>query len=117
MADEPEPMSVKDRIAALKLNQVGRVPGQQQPASAQANNGANVTIKRPPPPPPPARPNVPARPQSTNVPTAQHHPPSTNGIANQPEVEQPTAGEEKRPVSTATRAFWAFTCIATPSAV
>ncbi|GAB1741235.1 hypothetical protein NU219Hw_g6476t1 [Hortaea werneckii] len=92
MADEPEPMSVKDRIAALKLNQVGRVPGQQQPASSQANNGTNATTKRPPPPPPSARPTVPARPQSTNVPTAQHHPPSTNGIANQPEVEQPTAG-------------------------
>ncbi|KAI7209159.1 hypothetical protein KC333_g8850 [Hortaea werneckii] len=92
MADEPEPMSVKDRIAALKLNQVGRVPGQQQPPSSQANNGTNATTKRPPPPPPPARPNVPARPQSTNVPTAQHHPPSTNGIANQPEVERPTAG-------------------------
>ncbi|RMY98897.1 hypothetical protein D0860_08421 [Hortaea werneckii] len=91
MADEPEPMSVKDRIAALKLNQVGRVPGQQQPASSQANNGTNATTKRPPPPPPPARPNVPPRPQSTNVPTAQHHPPSANGIANQPEVEQPTA--------------------------
>ncbi|GAB1734414.1 hypothetical protein NU195Hw_g9506t1 [Hortaea werneckii] len=92
MADEPEPMSVKDRIAALKLNQVGRVPGQQQPASSQANNGTDATTKRPPPPPPPPRPNVPPRPKSTNVPTAQHHPPSANGIANQPEVEQPTAG-------------------------
>ncbi|KAI6951786.1 hypothetical protein KC321_g17935, partial [Hortaea werneckii] len=92
MADEPEPMSVKDRIAALKLNQVGRVPGHQQPASSRPDYGTDATTKRPPPPAPPARPNIPPRPQSTNVPTAQHHPPSTNGIANQPEVEQPTAG-------------------------
>ncbi|KAK4553932.1 hypothetical protein LTR86_009108 [Recurvomyces mirabilis] len=87
MADDAEPMSVKDRIAALKLNQVGRAPGQTPLTNGLATNGT-LNKARPPPPPPP-RPTVPPRPQSTNVPRLQDHVPSSaNGITNQPEGER-----------------------------
>ncbi|KAK5118924.1 hypothetical protein LTR62_000135 [Meristemomyces frigidus] len=89
MADDAGALSVKERIAQLKLNQVGRVPGQTLPASGAATSNGSLPKSRPPPPPPP-RPTIPPRPQSTNVPRLQDHSPVTgNGITNQPEAERP----------------------------
>ena len=86
---EDQPQSIADRIAALKLNQVGKVPSQPPPSYDQATNGVN-TAARPRPPPPP-RPAVPARPathgrtQSSNNPPVQDHPQVVNaGIGNLP---------------------------------
>lgn len=84
---EAQPQSIADRIAALKLNQVGRVPGENQPVKDQT-----ATARRPPPPPPPPvqKPNLPARPvrtQSSNVPTLDDHATISNGgINNMPEA-------------------------------
>ncbi|KAK5122027.1 hypothetical protein LTR85_004273 [Meristemomyces frigidus] len=93
MAEEPGQMSVKERIAQLKLNQVGRVPDQTPPPYEQVTNGTTWAKKRPPPPPRPdipARPNAHGRAQSTNVPTIQNHIPN-GGIGNQPETDRPVA--------------------------
>lgn len=86
MAEE-QPQSIADRIAALKLNQVGRTPS----PSPQAGNTTNSTGRAKPPPPPP-RPSLPARPsvhertQSANVPTTQGYASVSNGgISNLPE--------------------------------
>ncbi|TKA79655.1 hypothetical protein B0A55_03431 [Friedmanniomyces simplex] len=89
MADEAGTMSVKERIAALKLSSSnGHVPIQAPPSYDQATHGA---VKRARPPPPP-RPTVPPRPQSTNVPPTQDHVAITRtGIANQPEGDSPYA--------------------------
>ena len=90
MEDE-RPQSIADRIAALKLNQVGGGSSQPPPSYDQATNGAVTGTRRPPPPPP--RPNLPARPnrtQSSNVPTTQDHAPVSNsGVGNLPEGGQP----------------------------
>ncbi|KAF1819883.1 uncharacterized protein K489DRAFT_362476 [Dissoconium aciculare CBS 342.82] len=71
MAEEaPAPTSIADRIAALKLNQVGPaalparpgfVPKQDQSAVVVVH-GRDNSQRRQPPPPPPARPELPARP-------------------------------------------------------
>ncbi|KAK4504865.1 hypothetical protein PRZ48_002828 [Zasmidium cellare] len=89
MADEPAPSSIAERIAALKLSQVGKVPGTPPPSYQTATNGiASAAPARPRPPPPP-RPSLPARPdrpQSTNVPPTQDHVPAANRpIGNQPD--------------------------------
>ncbi|KAF2772993.1 hypothetical protein EJ03DRAFT_348045 [Teratosphaeria nubilosa] len=105
MADE-QSMSVKDRIAQLRLNQIARVPEKSSPASTeQVVEGTTWTrAKRPPPPrpppPPPARPSAPSRPNSTGVPTAQ------NGfIADQPEGDHDaTTGAVKPPLPSRTSA-------------
>ena len=87
MADDVASMSVKERIAALKLSSNGSIPLQPPPSYEQATNVA--TKKRPPPPP---RPSVPPRPQSTNVPTIQDHVATARkGISNQPEAGRPSA--------------------------
>ncbi|KAK4541022.1 hypothetical protein LTR36_008391 [Oleoguttula mirabilis] len=97
MAEEPGQMSVKERIAQLKLNQVGRLPELSPPAYEQVTNGTTWAKKRPPPPPPPTRPDVPARPsahsraQTANVPTTQDHVSNGYGIGNQPERDSPVA--------------------------
>ncbi|KAK3721501.1 hypothetical protein LTR37_003057 [Vermiconidia calcicola] len=90
MADEQQPQSIADRIASLKLNQVGKVPSQPPPSYEQATHSTNSTGR--PKPPPPPRPTVPARPhmngrtQSTNVPPNQGHATVSNsGINNLPE--------------------------------
>ena len=99
MAEEEAaaPSSIADRIAALKLSQVGRVPSQQ--STTPSNGRATTTTTTAsnglkPKPPPPPRPDLPARPnrtQSSNVPTAQTRASVANGsgIGNQPEEAQP----------------------------
>lgn len=87
---EDQPQSIAARIAALKLNQVGRpdgVPSQPPPSYEQATNGVNASNGAKPA----ARPFLPARPtrtQSTNVPTTQD---SNSGISNLPEGAQPNS--------------------------
>lgn len=83
---EHQPQSIADRIAALKLNQVG-----QTPLSQNASKTGD-TARRPPPPPPPPRPSLPERPNiperalSANIPLAQEYAPVSNaGIGNLPE--------------------------------
>jgi transglutaminase-like putative cysteine protease len=91
-------MSVKDRIAQLKLSQVGRVPETPPPSYDQVTNGTVWTKKRPPPPPPPVRPNVPPRPNSTNVPTTNHGP-----MGNQPDSDGTEAPRPELPSRTPTQ--------------
>ncbi|KAK5136974.1 hypothetical protein LTR08_001481 [Meristemomyces frigidus] len=95
MADEPRPLSVKERMAQLKLSQVGRTPEQPSPARGQTANGISGA-RGPPPPPPgptiPQRPTPHARAQSTNVPTNQGRASIGAGIGNQPDTDNPTAG-------------------------
>ncbi|KAK3051464.1 hypothetical protein LTR09_007487 [Extremus antarcticus] len=95
---EDQPQSIQTRIAALKLNQVGRVPSGPPPSYEQTTNNTSTNSNgrpRPPPPPRPslpARPNVPGRAASTNVPpTADYAPVSNGGISNLPEGGQPSA--------------------------
>ncbi len=99
------PQSIADRIAALKLNQVGL---QGPPAYENATNGTNGR-GRPPPPPVPVRPNLPARPelpartQSSNIPPAQDYATVYNGgIHNLPEESQPD-GRPTLPPRTSTQ--------------
>lgn len=83
MADEEtQPQSIQDRIKALKLAQVGRLPGLPQgppPAYEEASRNASavpaVTKARPTPPP---RPTLPARPATVA-------PVTDNTIGNKPE--------------------------------
>ena len=83
MADE-QPQSIADRIAALKLNQVGRTPSQPPPSYEQATNGTSSTGRpKPPPPPRPSLPTRPNRTQSSNVPANQD-----TGVGNLPEAGQ-----------------------------
>ncbi|KAK0267889.1 hypothetical protein LTR91_002212 [Friedmanniomyces endolithicus] len=86
MADDLGSMSVKERIAALKLSSSnGQVPLQPPPSYDQTTNGV-VRRARPPPPP---RPALPQRPQSTNVPPAQDHVALFgNTISNEPEQDR-----------------------------
>ncbi|KAK0939555.1 hypothetical protein LTR29_008926 [Friedmanniomyces endolithicus] len=86
MADDLGSMSVKERIAALKLSSSnGLVPLQPPPSYDQTTKGA---VKRPRPPPPP-RPALPQRPQSTNVPPAQDLVALYgNTISNEPEEDR-----------------------------
>lgn len=90
MAEDAQPQSIADRIAALKLNQVGRQPQQD---SQQVADGTPSGRRPPPPPPPrptvPERPNIHARTQSSNVPLTQEYAPVSNGgINNLPEESQ-----------------------------
>lgn len=89
MADEPAPSSIADRIAALKLSHVGKVPGTPPPSYEKATNGtgtASTSRPRPPPPPRPSLPARPDRPQSTNnPPTLDHASAANRPIGNQPE--------------------------------
>ncbi|CAK3864078.1 Kyphoscoliosis peptidase [Lecanosticta acicola] len=93
MAVEEEPAapsSIKDRITALKLSQVGNnIPGQPPPTRQQSANGTVTGTPRPRPPPPP-RPDLPARPnrpQSPNVPlTVDNGDIINRPIGNQPEA-------------------------------
>ena len=82
MADEePQPQSIAQRIAALKLNQPSQVPPHPPPSYDQA-----VTTR--PKPPPPPRPTLPARPvangrtQSSNNPPTQDYPVVANNYAS-----------------------------------
>jgi len=88
MADEePQPQSIAERIARLKISQVGQP---HQPTPTPKPNG--VTGKaRPPPPPTPARPNAYNRAASTNNPPLADHGDhvSNRAIGNQPEVFHP----------------------------
>lgn len=97
MADEPQHQTIAERIAALKLNQVGRQPA---PGYQQTTNGASG--RRPPPPPPP-RPSVPERPSingrtlSSNIPPTHEYAPVSNaGVGNLPEGGQ-TNGMDVNP--------------------
>jgi transglutaminase-like putative cysteine protease len=87
MADEEEaqPQSIQQRIAALKLSQVGQSPLAPKPSGLAGK-------ARPPPPPPPkpgvpARPTGYARPASTNNPPLADHGDHVNNatIGNQPD--------------------------------
>ncbi|KAJ9663266.1 hypothetical protein H2201_005710 [Coniosporium apollinis] len=81
MADDGEVVftSVKDRIAAMKPNEVGRSPVVPQPHGQPGPPRA-----RPPPPAVPARPAA-SRVQSTNVPPVHSNAPTTaRHIGNQP---------------------------------
>nr|POF18653.1 kyphoscoliosis peptidase [Quercus suber] len=87
MADEEDaPMnSLQERIARLKMNQVGKIPGQAPtPSVRSASNDLPVTGRPRPPPPPrpelPARPPVPGRAQSTIPPEPSAG--SSHGMAN-----------------------------------
>lgn len=91
MADEEEaqPQSIQQRIAALKLSQVGQ--------SALAPKPSGLAGKARPPPPPPPKPAVPARPAgyartaSTNNPPLADHGDHVNNanIGNQPDSFRP----------------------------
>ncbi|KAH9827166.1 Transglutaminase-like superfamily, partial [Teratosphaeria destructans] len=92
MADE-QSMSVKHRIAQLKLHHVARLPDTSTSASHdQVIEGTTWTrTRRPPTPPPPAParphpPHPPPRPNSVGVPTAQN-----GSIGNQPEGDHEAA--------------------------
>lgn len=107
MAAEEEaaaPSSIKDRIAALKLSQVGsNIPGQPPPNRPQSTNGTGNTSARPRPPPPP-RPDLPARPnrqQNANVPQIVDNGDinTSRPIGNQPEGGQ-TNGMARPPLPT-----------------
>jgi len=65
MADEEptQPQSIQERIAALKLSQVGKTPDHPPPSYNAAMKGGAAAKARPPPPP---RPDLPSRPMSTN---------------------------------------------------
>lgn len=93
MADqeEPQPQSIQQRIAALKLSQAGKTPDHPPPSYNAATKGAATAKARPPPPP---RPDLPARPMSTNNPPVADHAPATNGdrVSNQPEAPPPPTG-------------------------
>lgn len=85
---EPEaaPLSLKERIAALQLSQVGKAPG--QPTTGHERNASVTNTQRPRPPPPP-RPSVGARPLSSNNPPVHDHASiSEQSIGNKP-AEQP----------------------------
>lgn len=108
MADEeaPQPQSIAQRIAALKLNQGSPVPSDPPPSYNQATN-TNTGRPRPPPPP---RPSLPARPSahgraaSANVPTqngAAHH--SSGQIANLPEQGEDAAPRPALPPRASTQ--------------
>ncbi|EME47238.1 hypothetical protein DOTSEDRAFT_41689 [Dothistroma septosporum NZE10] len=88
--DEAAPMTIKERMAALKLSQVGQQqPGTAPPGYRPANGTVPPSAQRRQPPPPPARPQLPARPirhQSTNVPPTQDNAPAAiRSIGNLPE--------------------------------
>src|SRR5438046_2292595 len=78
MADPtPTVSSIKARISALNLEQVGVTPNAPPPYTYE--QALPVKKTRPPPPPPPARS------QTTNVPVIRSNaPPSTKIIGNQP---------------------------------
>lgn len=83
-------LTIAQRMAALKLNQVGRTPGDPPPPYSQTMSVAPAgTNKRPPPPPPPTggpRPPVNGRTQSSNNPPVRSHVPvNGNGIGNIPD--------------------------------
>lgn len=97
MADEepPQPQSIAQRIAALKLKEGGPVPVPNGPPPSYnqaTNNGHSNTAPARPRPPPPPRPSLPARPSahgravSANVPTQNGSAyQSSGGIGNLPE--------------------------------
>src|ERR1700712_1512861 len=98
MADEEEaqPQSIQQRIAALKLSQVGQSPLAPKPSGLAGK-------ARPPPPPPPkpgvpARPTGYARPASTNNPPLADHGDHVNNatIGNQPDTFRPDAASATR---------------------
>lgn len=85
-------MTIKERMAALKLSQVGQPQPRTTPQSHRTASGTvpPPAQRRQPPPPPPARPHLPARPdrpQSANVPLTQAHAPSANrSMGNLPDA-------------------------------
>ncbi|GAB7328655.1 hypothetical protein MBLNU13_g00585t1 [Cladosporium sp. NU13] len=89
--EEPQPQSIQQRIAALKLSQVGQSPLAPKPSG--------VAGKARPPPPPPPKPGVPARPTGYARPASTNNPPlADNGdhvnnatIGNQPDSFRPDA--------------------------
>jgi transglutaminase-like putative cysteine protease len=88
MADEePQPQSIAERIARLKVSQVGQP---HQPTSTPKPNGL-AGKARAPPPPTPARPNGYNRAVSTNNPPLADHGDhvSNRAIGNQPEEFHP----------------------------
>lgn len=79
-------LSVKDRLKALNLQEVGRAPS--NPSKQTTPNAASMKAR----PPPPPRPNVPPRSQSTSLPPANGCAPATSrGIGNEPEADKPSA--------------------------
>nr|POF13923.1 kyphoscoliosis peptidase [Quercus suber] len=90
MADEEEaPMnSLQERIARLKMNQVGKIPGQTPaPFPRHASDDSTAAGRPRPPPPPrpelPVRPSVPSRAQSKFAQGQATG--STHGVANTPD--------------------------------
>jgi transglutaminase-like putative cysteine protease len=82
---EAAPLSLKERIAALQLSQVGKAPGQPTTSYGRNTNASNTQRPRSPPPP---RPSVPARPLSSNNPPVHDHAAmSQQNIGNQPAQE------------------------------
>lgn len=81
---EAAPLSLKERIAALQLSQVGKAPSQP----SNVRNASAATPRPRPPPPPSPRPSVPARPQSANNPLIHDHASmSPRQVGNQPAIE------------------------------
>lgn len=82
---EAAPLSLKERIAALQLSQVGKAPGHPTTNNEKYSNGATPQRPRPPPPP---RPSVPTRTLSSNNPPVHDHASiSQQQIGNQPAIE------------------------------
>ncbi|KAL1584312.1 hypothetical protein WHR41_06800 [Cladosporium halotolerans] len=89
--DEPQPQSIQQRIAALKLSQVGS--GAPPSNGSPAPKPNPTTGKARPPPPPPPKPGVPARPNGYHRTESTNNPPLANqpngGIGNVPEEPRP----------------------------
>ena len=72
MADEqPQPQSIAERIAALKLGQNGQAP--QTPSSPPPSYDQAIRGRKKPPPPLPSRPGANIRTQSSNNPPVQDY--------------------------------------------
>ncbi|KAM0722672.1 hypothetical protein Q7P37_002113 [Cladosporium fusiforme] len=100
MADEePQPQSIQQRIAALKLSQVGS--GAPLPNGNGAPKPNAAAGKARPPPPPPPKPSVPTRPNGYNRAASTNNPPLTDlpngGIGNQPEESLPMVTYNNNP--------------------
>lgn len=78
--------SIKDRIAALNIEQVHAPSPASRPAYSY--DQATTTKKKPPPPPPSQRPPA-ARHQTVNNPPVHNAPTSTRHLGNQPAPVQP----------------------------
>lgn len=88
MTETAQPNTIAQRIAALKLAEVGRHSGERP---AYTSNGSNVSKKAPPPPPPPPRARQIERSNSASFPVSGSQVSSYDGkIGNLPEAPSET---------------------------